>query len=381
MDKYKELKNDYYLASIAFLVAGLGLIITRLFFGIGLFDKLPPILADFFGSIMIQIIFIAGGGLTVMVIQQKFARKRLSLQKFPNITETEAPKTRTIKERFVDIGFKLPSLYILPLSIIMGILFFIMTMGVSYINQIILLLFKFNFPTGAEEPTGTVWLFLFAIFNTAILPGICEEFLHRGIILKGLKNTMREKYAIIISAILFGLMHANIRQTLYTFVGGIIFAILAVKTRSIYPSMIMHFINNAISVYATHAYANGWFGWQFESFLVNNLALSAFLWLICSVILVVILVLIVKLEQQRQKIKNLVMYNFQGKPQEVFADINNNPQINTTMPNNFFGATPSVVYMQFSPLYKPKFEDKVIMKVTVFLLALATIITFYQGLF
>lgn len=40
-------KSNYYLASIGILVAGAGLIITRILYGLGVFDGLPEALFDF----------------------------------------------------------------------------------------------------------------------------------------------------------------------------------------------------------------------------------------------------------------------------------------------------------------------------------------------
>ena len=62
-----------------------------------------------------------------------------------------------------------------------------------------------------------------------------------------LSSVKNEKAVIVIMGALFGLGHQFILQTGYAFVAGMVFAYLALKTRSIVPGMIIHFINNALS--------------------------------------------------------------------------------------------------------------------------------------
>ncbi|HHW90402.1 MAG TPA: CPBP family intramembrane metalloprotease [Clostridiales bacterium] len=346
-------KNNYYLASIGILVASAGLIITRVLYGLGVFDGLPDALFDFLGSFIIQIIFITGGGLIALLVQQRLNNKnRLNLE-----------GGVSLKKRFLDMGFRLPRIYLIPLSFVLGILFLIMTAGVSFINTIILLMFGYNFPSSAPEAVGGVGLFLLALFNSAVLPGVCEEFLNRGLILRGLRDTMRDKYAIIISALLFGLMHANIRQTLYTFAGGIVLAIITIKTRSILPAMIIHFMNNGVAVYLEHASYNGWIGGNLDSFLESHFLLAVVLWVVFTALFIAAIYFIVKAEDK----------HYQKKDQNAQQE---NSQI--LLPHQTpFGA----FFVRNAPLYKPKLEDKVIMYTSVFLMTLVTILTFYMGLF
>lgn len=101
-----------------------------------------------------------------LLVQQRLnSRKLLDIENRPSL-----------KKRFQDMGFRLPRIYLIPLSFVLGILFMIMTAGVSFINSFILLLFGYNFPPSAPEATGGVGLFLLALFNSAVLPGVCEEF-------------------------------------------------------------------------------------------------------------------------------------------------------------------------------------------------------------
>lgn len=82
----------------------------------------------------------------------------------------------------------------------------------------------------------------------ALIPGICEEFLFRGMILGNLLPYGKTG-AIIASAFLFGLMHQNPLQMFYTTMAGIVLGLIYVYTESIWCSMLVHILNNAFSVF------------------------------------------------------------------------------------------------------------------------------------
>jgi uncharacterized protein len=80
----------------------------------------------------------------------------------------------------------------------------------------------------------------------AIQPPIVEELLFRGLILSILSCVFPKKYAIIISSILFGLIHSilspiNVISTIFI---GIIYCIVVVRTKSILPTMVIHYVQS-----------------------------------------------------------------------------------------------------------------------------------------
>lgn len=85
------------------------------------------------------------------------------------------------------------------------------------------------------------------IIYCAIIPAIVEELLFRGTICRTL-GVYGKKTAVVLSAVLFALMHSNIEQLLYAFVAGLALAWIYVETKKIIYPMILHFINNAVSV-------------------------------------------------------------------------------------------------------------------------------------
>lgn len=168
-----------------------------------------------------------------------------------------------VNSLLVDYGYagKLDPVCIL-LLIPMAISFFGVTRLLSSVGVLILTLAQYSFPMSASTIYTSPWDLVAQLLLTAMLPAIFEEFTHRGLALDALKRRGSEASAIVLSGLLFALMHTNILQFLYAFAGGCIFGLLAVKSRSIYPSMILHFTNNAIATLNEYAdqYPDGAFG-------------------------------------------------------------------------------------------------------------------------
>lgn len=101
-------------------------------------------------------------------------------------------------------------------------------------------------PQLGEKYSDPVSAFIVSIICSCLLPAMCEEFAFRGIIFGTLRR-FGDRSAIIVSALLFGLLHGNFVQLPYTFVMGVGLAYITVRTGSIYPAMIVHFTNNTLA--------------------------------------------------------------------------------------------------------------------------------------
>lgn len=86
-----------------------------------------------------------------------------------------------------------------------------------------------------------------AILLVAFVPAVLEELIFRGMILQGLRK-FGDWPAILLSAGLFALMHASAVQLVYTFLFGVVLALIVIKTGSIFASMICHFTANGLSL-------------------------------------------------------------------------------------------------------------------------------------
>lgn len=87
---------------------------------------------------------------------------------------------------------------------------------------------------------------IYSIFVCLAAP-VGEELFFRGAVLKSLQ-LYGSKFAIIISAVLFGLVHGNFEQIPFAFFAGLIFGYIAVKTDSLFYPIIFHIINNSWAV-------------------------------------------------------------------------------------------------------------------------------------
>lgn len=80
----------------------------------------------------------------------------------------------------------------------------------------------------------------------AVMPALCEEFIFRGILYQGYKKCSVSG-AVILTALLFGLMHMNMNQLSYAVIIGMLFAAVNEVTGSILPSMLLHLYINGKS--------------------------------------------------------------------------------------------------------------------------------------
>ncbi|MBE5736332.1 MAG: CPBP family intramembrane metalloprotease [Clostridiales bacterium] len=182
---------------------------------------------------------------------------------------------------------------VILISVVLGILCFFINIAVSSLFNGMLAFTGYEFPSGGGESDYSVGNFFLQIFLVAVIPAIAEEFLHRGLLLQGIKHIGFKK-AIIISSLMFALLHFNIQQVFYAFVLGLIMGFVSVVAKNIWPAVIIHFVNNAISVYIDFASAKGWvFGNVLdllESFLMKNNIFVIFV--VISLVMVVIVSLL-----------------------------------------------------------------------------------------
>jgi membrane protease YdiL (CAAX protease family) len=90
--------------------------------------------------------------------------------------------------------------------------------------------------------TSYSWIYLGA---TILLGPFIEEWIFRGCFLRGLLSSCSPKKAIIISAILFSLVHANPNQMFGALVLGLYFGYVYTKTNSVLTTALLHGIANA----------------------------------------------------------------------------------------------------------------------------------------
>ncbi len=141
-----------------------------------------------------------------------------------------------------------PLYYALAALLTFGLLF-----SASKLNPLFVELFKLwgYTPKGVPLPSTDGALILPVLLVVAVIPAVAEEFFIRGIVFNGAEKGVGTIRAVLISGFLFSLFHASPEQTVYQFVCGCAFALLASRAGSILPCVFAHFSNNALIIILT----------------------------------------------------------------------------------------------------------------------------------
>lgn len=98
-----------------------------------------------------------------------------------------------------------------------------------------------------ENPQG-IFGFLLSLIATVVIPGLIEEFANRGLIM-GLLRRYGDGFAVVVSALLFGLMHGNFEQMPFAFLVGLVLGYIVVKSESLWIAVAVHAFNNFVSLF------------------------------------------------------------------------------------------------------------------------------------
>lgn len=88
---------------------------------------------------------------------------------------------------------------------------------------------------------------VFAISMLALTPAICEEILFRGFIQRQAERSLGAWGGILFSGIIFGFYHLRLTQAIPLSLLGIFMAWLTWQTRSLWPAILVHLMNNAFA--------------------------------------------------------------------------------------------------------------------------------------
>ncbi|MGN0191102.1 MAG: lysostaphin resistance A-like protein [Candidatus Cryptobacteroides sp.] len=91
---------------------------------------------------------------------------------------------------------------------------------------------------------GPLWATLLSV---SIFAPLFEEWLCRGLVLRGLLQKINPAAAILVSALFFAVIHLNPWQAVPAFILGVLFGIVYYRTGSLKLTMLMHFVNNTFS--------------------------------------------------------------------------------------------------------------------------------------
>lgn len=124
----------------------------------------------------------------------------------------------------------------------------------------------FESPAGDLLSQGSGWITAFVVFlTTVVCAPFFEEAVFRGLICRSFMR-FNKGFAVVFSALLFGLMHMNFAQGIPAFLMGLALGYVYVRSDSLWICIAMHAANNLLGI-AQQGYAA--FGWDVLSVLLT----------------------------------------------------------------------------------------------------------------
>tara|TARA_Y100000994_G_scaffold243043_1_gene240826 strand:- start:1437 stop:3398 length:1962 start_codon:yes stop_codon:yes gene_type:complete len=217
----KQRKGERYATSaesiLSFILIFIAFAIFSFVFEGRLSPRMLPGQAILYGTFFAQI--------TALIILPHFINKFLGLK----------------NDYIVDLKRFKPKTWLLPISIgawLFGMLFGYIGESMWPMNEEFTKIFETIFDENSLLPL---------LLIVAVMPGIAEELVFRGLLLHGFKK-LGNKKAIFVSSLLFALMHLEPSRLLFTFILGIIFAMITLRTGTIWYSAVIHCLINATSI-------------------------------------------------------------------------------------------------------------------------------------
>ncbi|OYP29883.1 ABC transporter permease subunit/CPBP intramembrane protease [Rhodopirellula sp. MGV] len=112
----------------------------------------------------------------------------------------------------------------------------------------------------AEQIGSASWTSV--VLLMAVLPAFCEELAFRGFIFGGLVRERGKLRAVAITALMFGISHGVLQQSIAASLMGIVLGWITLRTGSILPCVLIHVTNNSLSVSLDRIASSGWEGAQ-----------------------------------------------------------------------------------------------------------------------
>ena len=141
-------------------------------------------------------------------------------------------------------------------SVWMIVLFTFLSMPlITLVNAISMLFVDNAVAAMSDDILEAPFLVMFLLIG--ILGPLSEEVVCRGIFYQGYKKSGTAMQAMLLSALLFALMHMNFNQAAYAFVIGIMVVLLIEATGSIWSSIIVHVVINSQQVFAMYMLDGG----------------------------------------------------------------------------------------------------------------------------
>ncbi|MCQ2142364.1 MAG: CPBP family intramembrane metalloprotease [Bacteroidales bacterium] len=158
-------------------------------------------------------------------------------------------------------GVALSSFHVKPLTgLLVALLVSVATISAAFMTDLISSLMP-EMPQSLKDAlsVATDGNIVLNLLTVSVFAPLCEEWLCRGEVLRGLLNhkredgsTMKPVWAIVISAAFFAVIHMNPWQAIPAFILGCLFGYVYYKTGSLWLTMLMHCVNNTLAVIVSH---------------------------------------------------------------------------------------------------------------------------------
>lgn len=190
-----------------------------------------------------------------------------------------------------------------PIAIVIGLLTYGINVGISGVWYIILTLLGFTYPRGGGVLFTSPEVLVFEIITSCLLPAIFEEITDRGLLLATLDDVKNDTLKVIAVGLFFGACHQNMPQLGPTAIAGVIIGFMAIKSGSIIPGMIVHFMNNfiiTIGSYVSQKNINLGIITAIDEFLFSNTLIAIGVGAACGIAVIFLLREFMRINQKYQ---------------------------------------------------------------------------------
>ncbi len=155
------------------------------------------------------------------------------------------PRLRT---GFEALGFRKFRIWQALAALVLGMLtIFLASIAYSAIVQALHLPLQTNADVLAERAAAEPWTTVATLLAAVIIAPFCEEVFFRGFLFQGLRLRINVWAAVVLSTVLFALAHGDLGSLTLLLVIGLLLAILRWKTRSLWPGIVLHMLNNGLA--------------------------------------------------------------------------------------------------------------------------------------
>lgn len=126
----------------------------------------------------------------------------------------------------------------------------VLTLGTILPSEWLVETLQLEMPEAQEQALAAIMEQPLGYLAVGVLAPLAEETVFRGAVLRRLLEVVGRRahwLAIIISALLFGLVHGNNAQFVHAFLLGLLLGWMFYRTGSILPGMVLHIVNNSIA--------------------------------------------------------------------------------------------------------------------------------------